>query len=108
MAEPTDALEARREAAELLGLDLGRPICPADNLKVDLVLALRRVIDAASESGSGKTSGVMRRSECPKKIAVGPRRDCVLNSPIVHWRTEGAEKPADGCGAPLHRCPAAG
>jgi len=50
MAEPTDALEARREAAELLGLDLGRPICPADNLKVDLVLALRRVIDAASES----------------------------------------------------------
>jgi hypothetical protein len=47
----TDDLQrARREAAELLGLDVERPLCPADALRIDLVCALRRVVDAASET----------------------------------------------------------
>jgi hypothetical protein len=51
MAEPrNDADLARQEAAALLGLDTARPLCPADSLRIDLVCALRRVVDAASET----------------------------------------------------------
>jgi hypothetical protein len=47
---PTNDLKAsRREAAELLGVDLAH-MCPADRLRVDLVCTLRRVIDAAGET----------------------------------------------------------
>jgi hypothetical protein len=47
----TDDLQrARREAAELLGLDVERPLCASDSLRIDLVCALRRVVDAASET----------------------------------------------------------
>jgi hypothetical protein len=46
----TDDLQrARREAAELLGLDVER-LCPADGLRVDLVCTLRLAIDDASAS----------------------------------------------------------
>jgi hypothetical protein len=50
MAERNDADLARQEAATLLGLDTARPLCPADGLRIDLVLSLRRVVDAASET----------------------------------------------------------
>jgi hypothetical protein len=50
-AKPTnDALTARAEAAVLLGLDPKRPLCPADNLRVQLVCSLRAVIDHAGET----------------------------------------------------------
>jgi hypothetical protein len=50
MPESNDLVKARREAAELLGLDPARPMCPADSLRVDLVSTLRLVIDAAGET----------------------------------------------------------
>jgi hypothetical protein len=41
--------QARKEAAELLGLDSAQPMCPADALRVDLATVLRRTIDAQTE-----------------------------------------------------------
>jgi hypothetical protein len=49
MEQPNDLLKARTEAALLLRLDPSN-LSPADTLNVDLVCALRRVVDAASES----------------------------------------------------------
>jgi hypothetical protein len=47
---PDDLAKSRAEAAALLGLDVARPLCPADSLRIDLVSTLRLVIDAAGES----------------------------------------------------------
>jgi hypothetical protein len=51
MTEPRsdDRIQARREAATLLGVDVEH-LSPADNLRVDMVSALRLVIDAEQAS----------------------------------------------------------
>jgi hypothetical protein len=51
MTEPRsdDRAQARREAATLLGVDVER-LSPADNLRVDMVSALRLVIDSEQAS----------------------------------------------------------
>jgi hypothetical protein len=51
MTEPRndDRAQARREAAALLGVDIER-LSPADNLRVDMVSALRLVIDSEQAS----------------------------------------------------------
>jgi hypothetical protein len=45
----TDFQRARVEAAALLGLDLAK-LNPADSLRLDLAVVLRRAIDSATES----------------------------------------------------------
>jgi hypothetical protein len=81
----TDDLQrARREAAELLGLDVERPLCPADALRVDLVCTLRLAIDDASASlidgNSTDLARLINATESlirlmPKHELPQPRRD---------------------------------
>jgi hypothetical protein len=47
--QPSDYAQARAEAAALLDLDLER-LSPADSLRLDLAVVLRRAIDTATES----------------------------------------------------------
>ena len=49
MQRSDDRSQARREAAALLGVDIDH-LSPADGLRVDMVSALRLVIDAEQAS----------------------------------------------------------
>jgi hypothetical protein len=75
MSESNDLVKARREAAVLLGLDPGRPLCPADSLRVDLVSTLRLVIDAADETvlegGSADIGRLISATESLIKLLPG-------------------------------------
>jgi hypothetical protein len=50
MTQPSDYAQARAEAAALLDLDLEQ-LSPADAMRLDLAVVLRRAIDAETESG---------------------------------------------------------
>jgi hypothetical protein len=69
---PDDLAKSRAEAAALLGLDVARPLCPADALRVDLVSTLRLTIDAASanvlEGGSADVGRLVGAVEQLQKL----------------------------------------
>jgi hypothetical protein len=90
MPESNDLAKTRREAAELLGLDPARPMCPADSLRVDLVSTLRLVIDAAGETVlEGGTADIGRLVGAVEQLTrLLPKAATAPVQPRDRWRSE--------------------